>query len=92
VGFKQRERRRKMKAATTAAQLRSRENRSSVNKWWLTPLEKTGCCAECGLILRAGKSEGVYRHEPRELLCVPCADRRRIFYRPSLRWERKRAA
>jgi hypothetical protein len=32
----------------------------------------------------------VYRHVPREILCVLCADGRDIRWRPSLRWEESR--
>jgi hypothetical protein len=32
----------------------------------------------------------VYRREPGTILCVACADRDRVPYRPSLRWERER--
>jgi hypothetical protein len=33
----------------------------------------------------------VYRHEPREALCVACADKDpAVDWRPSVRWERER--
>ena len=45
-------------------------------------------CNECGGSLRDG-AECVYRHTPRQILCVTCADLARITYRPSMRWERR---
>jgi hypothetical protein len=91
MGFKQRERKRKVKAAAAYAQRQSRQSGSSSAKWWLTPLTSTACCnnSDCRLMLRAGTA-AVYRHTPREVLCQPCADRRGIFYRPSLRWVQQR--
>ena len=90
MGFKQRERKRKRKAAAREGQVRSRETGSSAPKWWLTPLTSTGCCARCGLVIREG-SDGVYRHVPREVRCVPCASQREDSkgYRPSVRWEQQ---
>jgi hypothetical protein len=87
VGFKQRERKRRAKAAASHAQRQSRQSGSSTSKHWLTPLLRTACCAtpECRKILRAG-SDAIYRHAPLEVLCQPCADRAGLFYRPSLRW------
>lgn len=91
MGFKQRERRRKQRAASGTAQREARDSGSSADRWWLTPLASTGCCARCGLVIREGGA-GVYRHTPREVRCVPCAERREDSkgYRPSLKWERER--
>jgi zona occludens toxin (predicted ATPase) len=88
VGFKQRERKRCEKAAMATDQARSRASGSSSSAWWLTIVLTTTCCANCAGILRA-RREMVYRHAPREALCVACADRRGLKYRPSVKWERE---
>lgn len=104
MGFKQRERKRKQKAAAMQAAKESsradlrrpggeplaagrRGALADSTKWWLTPVEQTTCCARHGGVLRPGQ-DMVYRHTPREALCVACADREGIKYRPSRRWER----
>jgi hypothetical protein len=88
MGFKQRERKRKQRAAMGSAQAESRRSGSSADKWWLTPLVSTTCCARCGLVLREG-TDAVYRHTPREARCVRCADQdpASSSYRASARWE-----
>jgi hypothetical protein len=93
VGFKQRERKRKQKAAAKIAQARSRQSGTSTSNWWLTPLTSTASCARCGTVVRAD-SDGVYRHVPREVRCVPCAEKLKDSkgYRPSLRWGKNRSA
>lgn len=93
MGYKQRERKRKKKAASKMAQARSRESGSSTSRHSLTPVTQKAACNECGGILCPGR-QCVYRHTPREILCVPCAEQQHLSYRPSLRWEqqRKRAA
>lgn len=92
MGYRQRQRRRKRHAAQQAAQREARESGSSREKWWLTVCVVATACARCGAMLRAGV-ELVYRREPRESLCLPCAERDsdvRGSYRPSVQWERKR--
>jgi hypothetical protein len=93
VGFKQRERKRRRKAATSSAQAKARESGSSAGKWWLTPLRSTACCARCATVIREGH-DAVYRYKPREVRCLPCAERDPDSkgYRPSLAWERQRRA
>jgi hypothetical protein len=88
MGFKQRERRRTKKFARERSQKEARGSGSSAGWWWLTPVSRDTCCARpaCRTVLRRG-GEMVYRHEPLEALCVRCADRERIFYRPSLAME-----
>jgi hypothetical protein len=92
MSFKQRERKRKQWAARQAAKRkRNKAPQPSSGRWWLTPVANTTCCARCAGILREGR-EMVYRHTPREALCVACADADpAVSYRPSLRWERRRA-
>src|SRR4051794_1624021 len=90
MGFKQRERKRKKAAATAASQRAARESGSSARKSWLTIVASDTCCARCGGVLRVGR-EMIYRHSPREALCLPCAEADSgLSYRPSARWERAR--
>lgn len=89
MGFKQREKKRRKKAATLSLQQRSRETGSSARKWWRTIVSTKGCCAQCGGILKPGV-EMVYRREPGEMLCLACAEKAGIRARPSLRWEKWR--
>jgi hypothetical protein len=94
MGFRQRQRRRKRRAAQNAAQAASRSNGSAAGRWWLTICRLDTCCARCGHVLRVGV-ELVYRHTPRESLCVGCAQSDPCVqksYRPSLAWERQRRA
>jgi hypothetical protein len=88
MGFKQRERNRKAKAAKTRAQAAGRRDGSSAGRWWLTIASKTTCCARCGHVLREGR-ELVYRHTPREARCLRCAtvSPDSAGYGCSLRWE-----
>jgi hypothetical protein len=88
MGFKARERKRKQRAATIAAQRTARASGSSAGKWWLTIATRDCCCARHGGNLRLGR-EIVYRHSPGEVLCVLCAEADpTIKPKPSLRWER----
>lgn len=91
MGWKRREAKRKKSAAVVRAQQASRMSGSSSGKWWLTIVRRTTCCAnpDCHGILRAG-GEMVFRKVPQEALCVPCAARVGISYRPSAAWEQKR--
>jgi hypothetical protein len=92
MGFKQRERGRREKAAQIAAQRVSRTTGSAEGKWWLTLVGIDTCCARCGQLLRRGM-EMIYRARPREALCLRCAERDamvRKAWRPSVRWERER--
>lgn len=89
MGFKQRERKRRRKGAQSRNRERSRSSGSSAGKWWLTPLVRTQACAKCGTLVREGR-DAVYRHRPVEVCCPPCADREKLPYRPSVRWERQR--
>jgi hypothetical protein len=108
VGYKQRERKRRKEAAQKRARAVARAKAetlrdvrrdhghklgSSRSKWWLTPLRSTACCARCAVVIREGR-DAVYRHEPREVRCIRCADGLEDSkgYRPSLQWERKRSA
>ena len=90
MGYKARERKRRMKrAAATGAQRRSRDTASAAAKHWLTLVREDCCCNECAGILRVGR-ECVYRHTPREILCVVCAELQHLSSRPSVAWEQQR--
>jgi hypothetical protein len=60
----------------------------TAGRWFLTLAKKPGRFGCCGDRFERG-AEIVYRHEPREVRCMRCADRGGVKYRPSLRWERK---
>ena len=70
-----------------------RRTPASAGRWFLTLAKKPGRFDCCGDRFERG-AEIVYRHEPREVRCVRCADRDpECRYRPSIRWERaKRVA
>jgi hypothetical protein len=89
MGYRARERKRKKNTAQQSAQTESRRSGSAAERWWLTYVRMDCCCARCASILRRGR-EMVYRHMPRETLCVRCADRERVPYGLSLRAERER--
>lgn len=91
MSFKQRERKRRRKIAVAGAQRESRRTGSSTKKWWLTVVSRSTCCARCGGVLREGR-EMVYRRQPGESLCLPCAERDpAVKWRPAARWEERRA-
>ena len=91
MSWRARERRRKKRLALRRDKSTARKSGSSKRAWYLTLASSKTCCARisCRRILGVG-SEIVYRHEPMEILCVPCADREQVPYRPSVRWERSR--
>jgi len=90
MGYRQRERRRRMKrAAAGKAQRQSRETASAAHRHWLTLVTQKSCCNRCAGILRVGR-ECVYRHTPREILCLRCAETQHLSFRPSLAWEQQR--
>jgi len=88
MSFQSREKKRKYKAAV--AKSKRRHSSETAKRWFLTISRKAGECNVCGDKLAAG-AEVVYRHEPREVRCLRCADRdpESKGYRPSIRWERK---
>jgi hypothetical protein len=90
VGYRQREKKRRKAGAVAAAQRESRRTGSSAGKWWLTVVSKNTCCARCGGALREDRPM-IYRREPGESLCLPCAERDpAVTARPSVRWEQMR--
>jgi hypothetical protein len=91
MSFKSREKKRRAKLAINQTRAEYRETMAS--RYYLTIVSRHCCCNGCGGSLRKGR-EAVYRHTPCEILCLPCAEDRKIPHRPSLRWEkyRKRVA
>ena len=89
MSFQSREKKRKYKAAVKKS--KRRHSSETAKRWFLTISRKAGACDVCGDKL-AARAEVVYRHEPREVRCVRCAERLEDSkgYRPSIRWERKR--
>jgi hypothetical protein len=87
VSYKSREKKRKYKAAAAKAETEQRRHRHP-DRWYLTIVNRSGVCNDpsCGAPLREGR-ECVFRFSPKEILCLRCAERRKIHYRPSLRWE-----
>jgi hypothetical protein len=91
MGFKQRERKRRAKAAQRSAQQRARDSGSSSCRYYLTKVRHPCRCSACGAKLRAG-DDMVYRRDGPVTLCLPCADGDPLVdYRTALRWERSRA-
>ena len=85
MSYKSREARRRKRAALAS----SSGGAERTARYWLTVTRRTTCCARCaGRLVKGGNM--VYRRIPEEWLCVPCADREGISYRPSRRWERSR--
>ncbi len=65
-----------------------RTTASASDRYWLTIVKRNTCCARCAGLLRV-RREMVYRHTPREALCVLCAERDpNVRFRPSVAWER----
>jgi hypothetical protein len=78
------------KAAVARDRKQGRRSGSSAGQWWLTPVLRDTCCAKCAGLLRRGKKDMVYRHRPREALCIDCAEDLGVSFRPSARWEERR--
>jgi hypothetical protein len=89
VSFKSREKKRRYKRAVERSKrIRSEE---TAGRWFLTLARKNCVCACCPSRIGAG-GEIVYRHKPREVRCVRCAERLEDSrgFRPSMRWEKAR--
>jgi hypothetical protein len=89
MSFKQRERKRKRRAAVPAAQKEARRSGSASPHWWLTIVIRNASCNRCGGALRMGRPM-VYRAVPREVICIDCAERDGVSSRPSVQWEQAR--
>ena len=87
MSYKSRQKKRKYKAAIKSAVAKQRE--AHADRHYLTIVKRDCCCNRCGTSLRVGRHECVYRHTPCEVLCLDCANRERIAYRLSRKWEAK---
>ena len=83
MSFKSREKKRRRKIAMLNA-------RGKADRHYLTPVSRHCCCNRCGSSLRAGRDDCVYRHTPREIFCLNCANTKKVRYRLSQRWERRK--
>ena len=94
MSWKSREKKRRYKLMEqkAIAKAKARRNAATAHGWYLVHNDKDTCCARCGVVLRRDV-EAVYRHKPREIRCLPCgrshADSKD--FRPSTRWELRRA-
>jgi hypothetical protein len=93
VSFKQRERKRKRRAAQLEARDVSRRaaprrSADAAARHWLTVVKEPCSCNACGGALRPGR-EFVYRHTPRQILCLGCADEQGVRTRRSLAHDKK---
>ena len=87
VSYESRAKKRKYKAAVKKA--RRHRWRETARRWFLTLARKDTRCELCATLIHR-RREIVYRHEPRAVRCLGCADRDpECSYRPSIRWERK---
>ena len=84
MSYRTREKKRHRKIATASARAQQREKHA--DRYYLTIVSRKASCNDCGGSLREGR-ECVYRYRPKEILCKVCADMRRLYYRPSMRWE-----
>jgi hypothetical protein len=74
MSYKSREKKRRARIAQLSGR---REQRAKfADRHYLTIVSRRACCNRCGGSLREG-AECVYRHTPREILCVLCADDKR---------------
>ena len=87
VSYATRQNKRAELAADWAARNARAENAGE--RHWLTLVRKECHCENRGGKLRPG-SEFVYRLEPRQTLCIKCADGLGIYYEPSMAWEKAR--
>src|SRR4051794_25907373 len=80
LSYKARENRRRKKAATEKT--RRVDGAKIERRYYLTLVRADCACARCGGTLRAGTAQRpgvmVYRHTPRETLCVACAETARL--------------
>jgi len=87
VSYQSRDKKRRYKAATKKAKKKAFRSSDTAKRWFLTIARKDCCCACCSVVLRRGR-DIVYRHEPKEIRCLRCAERNADSkgYRTSLRW------
>ena len=81
----------KKRRARLGQETSRREQRSKyADRHYLTIVKRACCCNRCGERLGEG-AESVYRHTPKQIICLNCATVLGIKYRPSLRWERQKS-
>jgi hypothetical protein len=86
MSYESRKKKRQYKRIEVSA--KRRRTPESARRWLLTLAKSPGKFECCGNQFERG-GEIVYRHEPREVRCVRCADvDPNCRYRPSIRWER----
>jgi ribosomal protein S27E len=88
VSYQSRQKKRRHKR--TEAKARQRRSSESARSWFLTLAKQPGKYMCCRDRFERG-AEIVYRHEPRAVRCVRCAERLEDSrgFRTSIRWERK---
>jgi hypothetical protein len=82
---------RQKKRAIKAAQRQQRASAEGRRRHYRTFVKRKCACNRHGGILKVG-DECVFRHTPREILCVRCADELGIDYRLSAKWEARSRA
>jgi hypothetical protein len=87
VSYKTRE---KKRHSRTKQRFVKKAQRGHPDRWYLTLVKKKTCCnnPDCAHVLNRGM-ECVYRHQPLEILCRPCAELRGIAPRPSALYDKK---
>jgi hypothetical protein len=80
----------KVRERKAAIKRTKREHQATIaSRYFLTFAKRKCSCARCGGVQDTGR-EVVYRHEPREILCLACAESNGVKWRPSLKWEAAR--
>jgi hypothetical protein len=88
MSFKSREKKRRRRIAV--ARVRAKNRETMAERHYLTVVSRHCCCNSCGGSLRAGRDDCVYRHTPREILCLRCATDQQIRYRTSRKWDQRK--
>lgn len=87
MSYKSREKKRRKQIAI--GNVRAKHGETMRSRHYLTIVTRDGSCNGCGKALRKGRGdEAVYRHTPREIVCLSCATERGIKWRTSRSWER----
>ena len=71
MSYKSREKKRRRKLAQ--ANVRSKHGETMKSRHYLTITTRACCCNDCGRRLRRG-DESVFRFEPKEIVCLTCAE------------------
>lgn len=84
MSYRTREKKRKARCAQA---LVNGNQRKHPDRWYLTIATRNCACNGCGGSLRRG-AECIFRYEPKEIICRPCADKRGVVLPPSATWEK----